>query len=84
MGLPFHQLDQQTLIGIVMEGLRARNGGWITPVNLDVLRQFTEDHESRELILQPAIGLPMGCPSFGPHAWPVRRCRKGSLAATSS
>ena len=51
MGLPFHQLDQQTLIGIVLEGLRARNGGWITPVNLDVLRQFTEDHESRELVL---------------------------------
>ena len=63
MGLPFQQLDQQTLIGIVMEGLRARNGGWITPVNLDVLRQFTEDHESRELILaashRVADGLPI-------------------------
>ena len=63
MGLPFQQLDQQTLIGIVMEGLRARNGGWITPVNLDVLRQFTEDHESRELIRaashRVADGLPI-------------------------
>ena len=63
MGLPFHQLDQQTLIGIVLEGLRARNGGWITPVNLDVLRQFTENHESRELILaashRVADGLPI-------------------------
>jgi len=63
MGLPFHQLDEQTLIRVVLEGLSARNGGWITPVNLDVLRQFTEGHESRELILaashRVADGLPI-------------------------
>jgi N-acetylglucosaminyldiphosphoundecaprenol N-acetyl-beta-D-mannosaminyltransferase len=63
MGLPFHQLDQQTLIRIVLEGIRARNGGWITPANLDVLRQFTEDHKSRKLILaashRVADGLPI-------------------------
>jgi N-acetylglucosaminyldiphosphoundecaprenol N-acetyl-beta-D-mannosaminyltransferase len=62
MGLPFQQLDQQTLIGIVMEGLRARNGGWITPVNLDVLRQFTEDRESRELVLAASHRVADGVP----------------------
>ncbi len=45
-----------------MEGLRARNGGWITPVNLDVLRQFTEDHESRELILAASHRVADGVP----------------------
>jgi N-acetylglucosaminyldiphosphoundecaprenol N-acetyl-beta-D-mannosaminyltransferase len=63
MGLPFHQLDQQTLIGIVLEGLRARNGGWINTANLDILRQFIENSESRKLVLaashRVADGLPV-------------------------
>ena len=62
MGLPFHQLDQQTLIRIVLEGIRARNGGWITPANLDVLRQFTENQESRELILAASHRIADGLP----------------------
>ena len=63
MGLPFDQLDQQTLIRIVLEGLRARNGGWINTANLDILRQFTENSESRKLVLaashRVADGLPV-------------------------
>ena len=76
MGLPFHQLDQQTLIGIVVEGLRARNGGWITPVNLDVLCQFTEDHESREIRSQPS-GCRWAAHSLGLTPFRYARAGKG-------
>jgi len=62
MGLPFHQLDQQTLIGIVLEGIRAGSGGWITPANLDVLRQCTVDSESRELVLAASHRIADGLP----------------------
>ena len=62
MGLPFHKVDQQTLIRIVLEGIRARNGGWITTANLDVLRQFTENQESRELILAASHRIADGLP----------------------
>jgi N-acetylglucosaminyldiphosphoundecaprenol N-acetyl-beta-D-mannosaminyltransferase len=51
MGLPFHRLDQQTLVRAFLEGARARNGGWIVTPNLDILRQFTANAESRGLIL---------------------------------
>lgn len=51
MGLPFHRLDQPTLIRDFREGLRTGNGGWIVTPNLDILRQFSTSHESRELIL---------------------------------
>jgi N-acetylglucosaminyldiphosphoundecaprenol N-acetyl-beta-D-mannosaminyltransferase len=63
MGLPFHRLDHRTLIELFLEGIRARNGGWIVTPNLDILRQFTTSHESRELILaaghRVADGLPI-------------------------
>jgi N-acetylglucosaminyldiphosphoundecaprenol N-acetyl-beta-D-mannosaminyltransferase len=62
MGLPFHQVDQQTLIRTILESIRARNGGWIIPVNLDVLRQFTENSESRELVLAGSHRIADGVP----------------------
>jgi N-acetylglucosaminyldiphosphoundecaprenol N-acetyl-beta-D-mannosaminyltransferase len=50
MGLPFHRLDHRTLTQLFLEGVRARTGGWIVTPNLDILRQFTANPESRELI----------------------------------
>ena len=63
MGLPFHRLDHRTLIQLFLEGVRTQNGGWIVTPNLDILRQFTANPESRELILaashRVADGLPI-------------------------
>ena len=63
MGLPFHRLDHRTLIQLFLEGVRSRSGGWIVTPNLDILRQFTANPESRELILaashRVADGLPI-------------------------
>ena len=50
MGLPFDRLDQAGLTGLFLEEADAGNGGWIVTPNLDILRRFGADRESRELI----------------------------------
>jgi N-acetylglucosaminyldiphosphoundecaprenol N-acetyl-beta-D-mannosaminyltransferase len=62
MGLPFHRLDHETLIRVFLEGVRARNGGWIVTPNLDILRQFTRSSESRKLILDASHRVADGQP----------------------
>ena len=62
MGLPFHRLDQPTLIRAFLEGVREGNGGWIVTPNLDILRQFTGCSESRELILDASHRVADGQP----------------------
>jgi N-acetylglucosaminyldiphosphoundecaprenol N-acetyl-beta-D-mannosaminyltransferase len=62
MGLPFHRLDQPTLIRVFQEGVRERNGGWIVTPNLDILRQFTRCPESRSLILEASHRIADGQP----------------------
>jgi N-acetylglucosaminyldiphosphoundecaprenol N-acetyl-beta-D-mannosaminyltransferase len=63
MGLPFHRLDHEALVGAFVDGVRAGRGGWIVTPNLDILRQFSASRESRELILaathRVADGLPI-------------------------
>jgi N-acetylglucosaminyldiphosphoundecaprenol N-acetyl-beta-D-mannosaminyltransferase len=63
MGMPLHKLDHPTLIQTFLQGVRAGKGGWIVTPNLDILRQFTTSHESRELIMaashRVADGLPL-------------------------
>jgi N-acetylglucosaminyldiphosphoundecaprenol N-acetyl-beta-D-mannosaminyltransferase len=51
MGLPFHRLDNATLVRVFLGGVREGNGGWIVTPNLDILRQFTTCPKSRRLIL---------------------------------
>lgn len=51
MGLPLDRLDHGDLVQLFLEGVRAGRGGWIVTPNLDVLRQFTADAGSRELVL---------------------------------
>jgi N-acetylglucosaminyldiphosphoundecaprenol N-acetyl-beta-D-mannosaminyltransferase len=62
MGLPFHRLDHSSVIRIFLEGVRARNGGWIVTPNLDILRQFTRSPESRELIMDASHRVADGQP----------------------
>ena len=51
MGLPLDRVDQGDLVQLFLEGVRTGKGGWIVTPNLDVLRQFTADAGSRELVL---------------------------------
>ena len=55
--------DQAALTRLFLEGARAGNGGWVVTPNLDILRRFNTDRESRELILgathRVADGLPI-------------------------
>ena len=44
------------------EGVRSGRGGWIVTPNLDILRQFTADAESRELILAASHRVADGAP----------------------
>jgi N-acetylglucosaminyldiphosphoundecaprenol N-acetyl-beta-D-mannosaminyltransferase len=62
MGLPFHRLDHRTLIQTFLDGVRARQGGWIVTPNLDILRQFTTSPESRKLILDASHRVADGQP----------------------
>lgn len=63
MGLAFDRLDQRGLARLFLEGARTGSGGWIVTPNLDILRRYTSDPESRELILaashRVADGLPI-------------------------
>ena len=62
MGLPFDTIDESELVGLFREGVRSGRGGWIVTPNLDILRQFTADAESRELILAASHRVADGAP----------------------
>jgi N-acetylglucosaminyldiphosphoundecaprenol N-acetyl-beta-D-mannosaminyltransferase len=62
MGLPFHRLDQDSLIRTFLDGARAGHGGWIVTPNLDILRQFRTNAESRALILAAGHRVADGVP----------------------
>ena len=62
MGLPLDALDEPSLVRAFQEGVRSGRGGWIVTPNLDILRQFTTDAESRELILAATHRIADGAP----------------------
>ena len=62
MGLPFDRLDQATLVRLFREGIRNRRGGWIVTPNLDILRRFSRDPESRQLIMAASHRVADGTP----------------------
>ena len=62
MGLPFHTVEQTALVRLFREGVRTGQGGWIVTPNLEILRQFTEDPASRELILAASHRVADGAP----------------------
>jgi N-acetylglucosaminyldiphosphoundecaprenol N-acetyl-beta-D-mannosaminyltransferase len=63
MGLPLTPLSEAEVIDTALGGLRAGRGGWICPVNLDVLRRVVHDPAERALVeraeLVTADGMPL-------------------------
>lgn len=63
MELDFAQITEVGTIELVTNTLREKHGGWICPVNLDVLRQVTNSGELKELVnsanLVVADGMPL-------------------------
>jgi N-acetylglucosaminyldiphosphoundecaprenol N-acetyl-beta-D-mannosaminyltransferase len=63
MGLDFAQITEAETNALVTSALDEQRGGWICPVNLDVLRQATVDRELKELVnsadLVVADGMPL-------------------------
>jgi len=63
MGLGFAAVSERETIDHVLDAVAEGAGGWICPVNLDVLRQWRESAEVRELVsvadLVVADGMPL-------------------------
>jgi N-acetylglucosaminyldiphosphoundecaprenol N-acetyl-beta-D-mannosaminyltransferase len=63
MGVAVDRVSEAGAIETTLEGLRAKQGGWICPVNLDVLRKAVREPETRRLVDQAdlitADGMPL-------------------------
>lgn len=62
MGLPFDRIGQRALVRLFREGVRSGRGGWIITPNLDILRRFTIDLESRRLVMAASHRVADGTP----------------------
>jgi N-acetylglucosaminyldiphosphoundecaprenol N-acetyl-beta-D-mannosaminyltransferase len=63
LGLGIDRVSEDEVIDRVLDGVKAGRGGWICPVNLDVLRKVTRDPNLHELVrgadLVVADGMPL-------------------------
>jgi len=63
MGLRLARLDRHRLLDYVFNCLRVGQGGWLVTANLDFLRRYVRDRESRELYdaadVRVADGMPL-------------------------
>ena len=62
MGLDFSILSERETIDHILALLEQGVGGWICPVNLDVLRQWRRSDEVRELVAQADVVVADGMP----------------------
>ncbi len=62
MGLGLAALSEAQAVARVLAALDARHGGWICPVNLDVLRQVVDSRELRELVASADLPVADGMP----------------------
>jgi N-acetylglucosaminyldiphosphoundecaprenol N-acetyl-beta-D-mannosaminyltransferase len=62
MGLRFANLTEATTNELALNALTGGRGGWICPVNLDVLRQITNDGELRRLVAEADVVVADGMP----------------------
>jgi N-acetylglucosaminyldiphosphoundecaprenol N-acetyl-beta-D-mannosaminyltransferase len=62
MGLDFARLTEAGTNQIVLDALEEGRGGWICPVNLDVLRQVAQDNHLKELVSSAELVVADGMP----------------------
>jgi N-acetylglucosaminyldiphosphoundecaprenol N-acetyl-beta-D-mannosaminyltransferase len=62
MGLDFAAVSARQTIDYVLRGIAQGRGGWICPTNLDVLRQWHQDAEVRELMADADLVVADGMP----------------------
>jgi N-acetylglucosaminyldiphosphoundecaprenol N-acetyl-beta-D-mannosaminyltransferase len=62
MGLELAPLSEAETVEHVLTALDERRGGWICPVNLDVLRQVVDSGELRELVAVADLAVADGMP----------------------
>jgi N-acetylglucosaminyldiphosphoundecaprenol N-acetyl-beta-D-mannosaminyltransferase len=61
-GIEFDALSEEETVSSALGELRRGRGGWILPVNLDVLRLATSSPETRELLSEPDVVVADGQP----------------------
>ena len=62
MGLDFAALSERETIDYILGSLAGGRGGWISTVNLDILRQWRQTPEVRDLVSQADIVVADGMP----------------------
>lgn len=62
LGLEFAALSESATVQRVLGGVQAEHGGWVCPVNLDVLRQWRASEEVRDLVSQAELVVADGMP----------------------
>jgi N-acetylglucosaminyldiphosphoundecaprenol N-acetyl-beta-D-mannosaminyltransferase len=62
MGVPFAAMSEPEVIDFVLAALHERRGGWISTVNLDILRQCVRSSELRELVDEAELVVADGMP----------------------
>jgi N-acetylglucosaminyldiphosphoundecaprenol N-acetyl-beta-D-mannosaminyltransferase len=62
MGVSLDALTEEQVIDRVLDGVTMGTGGWICPVNLDVLRQCVESEPVRELVQSADMVVADGMP----------------------
>jgi N-acetylglucosaminyldiphosphoundecaprenol N-acetyl-beta-D-mannosaminyltransferase len=61
-GVRFHRLTEDDVVHAVVDSAMADEGGWVCPVNVDVLRQHDESAEVRELVAEAEVVVADGMP----------------------
>jgi N-acetylglucosaminyldiphosphoundecaprenol N-acetyl-beta-D-mannosaminyltransferase len=62
MGLDIARLTEPEVNRFVIDALEEGHGGWVCPVNLDVLRQVVSDEQIKELVDTANLVVPDGMP----------------------
>lgn len=62
MGVELASMDEPQVVGAVIESLKRGEGGWVCPVNLDVLRQCVAAPDIRRMVSSAELVVPDGMP----------------------
>ncbi len=62
MGVELACMDEREVVDTVVHSLDRDEGGWVCPVNLDVLRQCVAEPEIRRLVSRAELAVPDGMP----------------------